>query len=302
MTTEPGTGEDKSAGTPKATPRRSSDDQAAEKHVTPLDAASFLEKKLEDAVLLLNYAAESGTPVDDSVSRSIVAARSAPPAGWTEDMAAKLLQAVATLAKSVSPVTAVSLRICAKSDVARKMIRGYRPTAIVVALIVIGFSAIAFLTSNLSQSINQSLDTANTLAVKLRDELGPGSAPDPELCKSADEPAIGSPQATHNDRGSGVGTVQGTTADSESLRLTLNQKDVIADLQKFAMSVRQMHGDANSLNRVLRFVLPFWTPPDDPFKGLSDAAVARAMELPPSLRDLPNAARHNGLTQGGPTP
>jgi hypothetical protein len=259
MTAQPATGAPKSA------------------ELDPLDPARLLY----DAELLLEYAAESGIKVDHEVADPIVAARSAAHTGATDPV--KLLQSIAILATKVSPVTADSLRTCLKD--ATKMVRWYRPAAILVALLVIGFSAVAFLISNLSQSINQSLDTANTLAVKLRDELGPGSAPGPELCKRGNESVLGSSQATPSERGSGVGAAQSDGADSAALRAKSNQKDVIADLQKFAMAVRQMHGDANSLNSVLPFRAL-----NDPFSTLGQDALSVAMELPPSLRDLSNAA------------
>ena len=155
--------------------------------------ADFVKEKLADAEALLNHAVKTGLEVDTAVAaafRDILEAQAAAKAGSVFDPAAiaKLLAANAALSGKLKPVTAECLRLCADDRRARKAIRGYRPVAVIVTVLVIFYSGATFITSSLSKNIRANLDTANPLAVKLMSELGPGHSSNTLLCDDRAKP------------------------------------------------------------------------------------------------------------------
>src|ERR1019366_5746001 len=74
-------------------------------------SVKYLADKLEEAELVLGYAAEVGIKVDAGVGDDVLKARMASNAGGIpEPTAASLLAALTTLAVNVRPVTVQSLR------------------------------------------------------------------------------------------------------------------------------------------------------------------------------------------------
>jgi hypothetical protein len=265
--------------------------------------AKFLDEELRDAELMLSYAVETGADVDPDVYLNILEARSLARTGWTEDTAVKLLEATATLAAKLKPVTAASLRRSANSTEAHKAIRGYRPAAVILALVVIIYSALTFLTSNLSTKIRSSLDIANPLAVKLIDELGPPQSTNPLLCQNRVPFIAPQPESPIPDTGrppvlkvpnksvssqlpSAVGK---PTAAAEELPAGIHRKDVIQDLQQFATAIRDMYGNAQQINRISRHFF-FQVEAPDPFRSLGSQELTEVLELPPGLPKLAQAA------------
>lgn len=219
----------------------------------------YLEEKLQDAERLLEYAAEVGIDVEDSVRNAVLNARRASAGGLSEQAAANLLSALTQLAVRTRPVTAASLRACADPQQTHLVIRGYRTVAFVLLGIIIPFSLAAFSSSEMSEAIRKDLDTANALAVKLSDELGP--------------PQVN--QTSVNVRGR-----------ASMLPHGVSEKDVIRDLQQFAASIRAVYARARQLNFFTAFTHA------DPFPGdRSDWAERKKIfELPEGLPDLSQAA------------
>src|SRR5450432_2814959 len=94
----------------------------------------YIAEKLDEAEQLLGYAAVSGVSVDDEVRDGVLEARIASDAGCvTEKIAGNLLSALTSLAASVRPVSAASLRASANIEGARRVIRFYGITAGLVA-------------------------------------------------------------------------------------------------------------------------------------------------------------------------
>lgn len=70
---------------------------------------AYFTEALEDAELLLKYAAEIGVEIDDKTRNSVLDARAAVETRWSEKTAANLLAALTVLAAKLKPVTAESL-------------------------------------------------------------------------------------------------------------------------------------------------------------------------------------------------
>ncbi len=136
----------------------------------PKSPSYFLDA-LEDAERLLKYAAETGVSVDADTRSAILRARADYATGWSEDVAAKLLLALTSLAASLRPVTAASLEACHSET--RPTMRHYLVWAIILSAIIIPASIFMFVTSSIAESMKSDIKTANDLAVRLSSELGP---------------------------------------------------------------------------------------------------------------------------------
>ena len=164
----------------------------AESNLTGGARPPYFKEALEDAERLLKYAAEIGIEDIDHETRSaILHARDVFPGGWTEDVADKLLVALARLAARLKPVTADSLK--AYHSATRPTMHVYLVWAILLSAVIIPSSILTFVTSNISESIRADIVTANALAVKLATELAPPERPDVGLTeKIADLQEYGS--------------------------------------------------------------------------------------------------------------
>src|SRR5271168_2170355 len=133
--------------------------------------STYFVEALEDAERLLKYAAETGVDIDPPTRSAILHARAVPPDQWTEDMSASLLAALTGLAARLKPVTAESLK--AWHSQTRPTMHTYLVWAILLSAIIIPFSILTFVTSNISDQMKSDITTANALAVKLHANLGP---------------------------------------------------------------------------------------------------------------------------------
>jgi hypothetical protein len=223
----------------------------------------YLSDKLEDAEMLLGYAAETGIEVDDAVRRGILTARAAIDSdGLTVPVADNLITAFTKLADKVKPVTVESLRLWSQQrDQSQtefdrtprgRLIRRLSEigalgwTAILSGLVIMFFSVLTFVSSKLSEKISNDIDSANALISRLRVELGPADASSvtnlpPEIMNN---PAV-SPQ----DR---------IWFGPNGVPPNLTAKDVISDLQQFAAAMRQIHGYSRQLSHFLPFFSDSW--------------------------------------------
>jgi hypothetical protein len=172
---------------------------------------------LEDAMLLLTHAAEKGVDVDETTSTSILTAKATGNSDWNYAGGANLLTALATLAAKLRPVTADSLRASC-SDLVEPDIRTLRMSTCLLAVPIILFSVLSFVSSSMSAAIRSDITTANELLVKLRAELGTPSAP------------------------------TGGTPEKPALPQGLNEGDVITQLQLYASTVRSIDARSRQLN------------------------------------------------------
>jgi hypothetical protein len=129
-----------------------------------------LNERIDDAERLLFYAAEAGIDIEATVRDAVLKAKTTNPDDWSDQTATNLLSALTTLAGKLKPVTADSLKECADGPSVRAFIRGYKRVAIWLAMFIIPFSVVTFVTSAISDAIRKDIETANALAVKLNDE------------------------------------------------------------------------------------------------------------------------------------
>lgn len=200
---------------------------------SPPALSGHLLKSLDDAELLLGYAAEMGMELDPKVPAAILRAHFARHQGIDEPTTANLLSALTQLAAKVRPVTAESLRFCA--DSANSAPKGatdkqkpssvgnsYFWVAFCLLLVIIVLSILTSISSSLSDGIRQDVDAANALALKLSNELEP--------------PLPGFNPATN------------VFSLIKPLPEGVEAKDVLKDLQQFAVAIRNI----NSRTRALR--------------------------------------------------
>jgi hypothetical protein len=189
--------------------------QGARTSSGPLTIPDF-GRVVDDAMLLLTHAAETGTEVDETTRTSILNATTAPNPNWNEPSAAKLLAGLATLAAKLRPVTADSLRE-SYSNLVDPDIQSLRKWTFILAIPIILFSALGFVSSSISAAIRTDIATANELAVKLRAELG-----------SPASPKGGTPE--------------------KALPEGLNEAEVITQLQLYASTLRAIDARGRQLN------------------------------------------------------
>jgi hypothetical protein len=174
----------------------------------------YVNGALDDAERLLKYAAEIGIDIDTDTRDHVLEARIARGTGWSEETVANLLAALTKLAALLKPVTGESLKACS-DDGTRPTLRIYWMVAFCLAIVIVPFSLVSFVSSAISNAIRSDITTANELAVKLRAELGTALAP------------------------------TGGTPDKPELPKGLSEADVITQLQLYASTIRAI--DARSL-------------------------------------------------------
>jgi len=183
---------------------------------------AYIGKALNDAEQLLRYAAESGIEVDVGTRDSILRARVAGLAGWNEKTVADLLEALTVLAATLKPVTAESL----KAFDAKPTFRAEVTVSVCLAVVIVLFSVISFVTTAISTAIKADIVTANDLAAKLRAQLVPPSnqtkATSVSTATSAQDPSQPPP---------GVNAI-----------------DVITELQQYASTIRAIYARSQQLN------------------------------------------------------
>ena len=220
-----------------------------------------LTRALDDAMWLLMYASETGRSVDDTTRNNILRAKAAGDDKWDDPVAANLLAALAKLAAELRPITADSLRAC--SNQTRPTICRLRKWTVILAIPITLFSVLSFISSSISSVIRADIITANNLAVKLRAELGPPTAP------------------------------TGGTPEKPELPKGLTEGDVITDLQLYASTIRAIDARSRQLNWfVFRaepdpFAKYRWSP-NQTEQQRTDAK--KLFQLPVGLTNMPQAA------------
>jgi hypothetical protein len=182
----------------------------------------YIGKALSDAEQLLGYAAESGIEVDAGTRDSILRARAVGSAGWNEKTVAGLLEALTVLAGKLKPVTAESLRASDEKPTFRAEVS----VAVCLAIIIVLFSVVSFVTTAISTGIKADIVTANDLAAKLRAQLGP-----PPTQTQATPASTVAPARDPSQPPPGVNAI-----------------DVITELQQYASTIREIYTRAQQLN------------------------------------------------------
>jgi hypothetical protein len=195
---------------------------------TTFSQLGYVREALQDAESLLQFASETGIAVDDETKKSVLAARSAFTRGLDEAAVANLLTALARLAATLSPVTPKSLCESASRDIKRT--HPYRIWASALAVIIVIYSTLSFVTSAIANSINADIAAANTFAVKLNAEF---------------------PEAS---------------ASSSELPAGLSRPDVTKDLQEYAATIRNIDSQSRELSFYIHTYKHFFDPASiDPY-------------------------------------
>ena len=220
---------------------------------------------VDDGLRLLVYAAETGRSVDDATRASVLRAKAVANAGWDDKIAADLLAALTKLADELRPVTAESLQASC-GQMTKPTITSLRKWALLLAIPIVVFSVLGFVTASISGTIRTDIKTANELLVKLRSELGTPAAP-----------SKGTP-------------------DKPQLPEGLNESDVITQLQQYAALVRTIDARSRQLDLlVLRaerdsFAKYRWNPKLSDQENEANQQTFRQMfELPVGLPNMPQA-------------
>ena len=93
-----------------------------------LSAIPEFGRVVDDAMLLLTHAAETGIGVDETARTSILNARTAANPNWNDAGAAKLLDGLATIASKLRPVTADSLTARGRTPDISRAVTGHAAT------------------------------------------------------------------------------------------------------------------------------------------------------------------------------
>lgn len=172
---------------------------------------------VDDAMVLLTHAAETGVDVDAATRSTILTARAAATADWNYADAGNLLAALSLLTGKLKPVTADSLR-ASSSNLINPDIQSLRRWTLILAGPIVLFSVLSFVSTSIASAIHSDITTANELLVKLRGELGTPTSP-----------SAGTP-------------------DKPTLPQGLNEGDVLTQLQTYASTVRAIDARARQLN------------------------------------------------------
>jgi hypothetical protein len=213
----------------------------------PLDLASvkYLMNKLEEAELLLAYAAEVGIEVKDEIRHDVLNARAESAGGkMSEQTADNLLTGLTALAANLRPVTVRSLKCCLDGSEAskreiRKTLRFYLTFVIVCAVPIVICSLVTFVFNHFADNIKKDVTAANLLALKLQTDFGPSSTNESQTNDSAAPP---------NSPGTNGQTADQIWWGSNQPPHGLEDKSVIEDLREFAATMREIDEYAKMLN------------------------------------------------------
>jgi hypothetical protein len=192
---------------------------------------------------LLEYAALAGIQLPEPTINALVRAKD-----WSKtnpaslDETVKFYAALTELAGKAAPVTVDTLRM--PEDKARRSLRRNGFFSVALALVVVIFSGVTYVTVSMSKDIENGIEHANDLAVKLRSQVGP---PNP-------------------------GNIQETTcgAATEPPKPELSSKDeilIISELQDFSSTIRTILRTSMKLDF---FVRNWETSPLDTLDGTSE--------------------------------
>jgi hypothetical protein len=220
---------------------------------------AYFDEALQDAERLLKYAAEIGIDINADTRDHILQARAASSVAWNEEITANLLGALTKVAAQLKPVTAESLK-----DNSQHTVRVYWWVAVCLAIVIVPFSIVSFITSAISTTIRTDITSANDLAVKLRAQLG--------------APADLSPTAA-----SGTANAANPAAP---VPVGLNEADVITELQQYASTIRAIDARSRQLNALVFHAQ--W----DQYAAIrsNPQSIHAVFELPRGLLNLPQTA------------
>jgi hypothetical protein len=220
-----------------------------------------LARALDETQVLLRYAGQAGIEVQaDAVSALMHAKICVETRRVPANVAVEFYAAYARLAARVAPVTIDTLRV--SEEKTRVRLRQYGIFSVSLAVIVVIFSVLTFVTTSMMKDIEDGIGHGNELAVKLRDQVGA-----PRIGNTGDDgcgPTISAPDPPI------------ALADTHQL---------VTELQDFAATIRGVLKTALKLN----FLLLSWegNPLDNPDAASEWRRDPRAkLQLDPALMNF----------------
>lgn len=203
----------------------------------PAESRSHLfHQAVDDAELLLRYAAESGADLPADAGLDIARMQRSRGACTAEEEVA-FYRSYAVLAAKLRPVTVATLRVTEQTSF--RMVRRMGCLSLTLAVVVIACSIITFLTTAIATDIEAGIGHANELAVSMRNRVGPPEAAIPfeQICMQPDDPPAR------------------PIAEKDSLLLT-------GELQDFSATMRELLNSAIKLEKLIpqKEVSPLDTP------------------------------------------
>jgi len=215
------------------------------KVVGPQTEIPSFEHMIEDAQLLLSYAATDGASLDkvDVKTLNDEIQKAAVEKSANRDYTDALL-AYSRVAKQLLPVTAYTLRECFVRS--KRIMRSYARWGSVFVISVVSASLVTYVSSTISDSMKSEIDLANSKVVTLRAHFSPtGQGFSPEE--------------------------QANMANSG--QSNYSEQDRLIDLQQLAISTRAIYGRAKQLRYI---VIPAIA---DPFRDRTPEERHQAFEL-----------------------
>jgi hypothetical protein len=137
----------------------------------PPASGPLFKATLENAVCLLEYAAEAGIIVEAELAQRIIVAGRRGDSIWDDASSGRLMSDITKLGALLYPVTAVTLRASDKE--AHDTIRSYKWVAVILAAFVIPWSVMSFVFNGINSNIAADIAGANQLVVSLHGQLEP---------------------------------------------------------------------------------------------------------------------------------
>jgi hypothetical protein len=224
------------------------------KVVDPESEIPSFEHMIDDAQLLLSYAATVGATLNDADVKILSDGiqKAAVDKSGSHDYTDALL-AYSRLAKQLLPVTAYTLRECFVSS--KRIVRSYARWGSVFVILIVSASLVTFVSSTISDSMKSEIDLANSKTITLRAHFAPTGQG-----SSTEQP------------------VNATTAGQSNY----SEQDRLIDLQQLAISTRSIYGRAQQLRYLIVPALP------DPFRYTSPRERHSAFELDITKSDSDN--------------
>jgi len=217
---------------------------APSKDAAPSPEIPSFARMIEDAQLLLAYAATVGATLNDEDVKILndeiqkVAAEKSGSYNYTAS-----LLSYSHIAKQLLPVTAYTLRECFVGS--QRTMRSYARWVTVFVILIVSASLVTFVSSNISDSMKSEIDLANSKTITLRSHLGPA-------------PQSGSDQPVKL---------------PNSAQSNYSEQDKLIDLQQLAISTRSIYGRAQELRLLIVPALR------DPFQDLDKDQMHKKFEL-----------------------
>ena len=232
-----------------------------EREVSDLADLGELARAVDETQVLLRYAGQAGIEVQAQTVSALMHAKICVEARRVPaDAAVDFYAAYARLAARLAPVTIDTLSV--PDETTRARLKQYGMLSVSLAILVVIFSVLTFVTTSMMQDIEAGIGHGNELAVKLRDQVG--------------APRIGNT----NDDGCGA-----TVSAPDPPIAATDTHQLIGELQDFAATIRGMLKTALKLN----FLVLGWetNPLDNPNLASDWRLDPRAkLQLDPALMNF----------------